>query len=232
MPVPYIWDDDLNMLKLVVELQVSHNGTFPLDALMDKVGLLDRGDSYAYLTPWKVTEGLRRLAEDDSILFLSNSLLDDDDDDDDDYLKELNREWGDTDSEKREREIEKEIDWYTKERTRQRERRRRRVEEAFFKGKTFEDAYWREGRFYKDGTLQVCELRSTPMGLRRAGAWPNPERFNENLIAILAVLAESIEKEHPKDASKLREVIRVVRSNAIELSAALVAKLLEHAAGL
>ena len=32
MPVPYIWDDDLSMLKLVVELYVSHNDNFPLDA--------------------------------------------------------------------------------------------------------------------------------------------------------------------------------------------------------
>jgi hypothetical protein len=233
MPVPYIWDEDLNMLKLVVELQVSHNGTFPLDMLMDKVGLLDRGDSYLHLTPWKVTESLRRLAEDGTIILLSNSLLDDDDDDgDDDYLKKLGREWEDTDNEKREREIEEEVARYEQERPRQIERRRRRVEEAFFKGKAFEDVYWREGRFYKDGALQVCELRSTPMGLRRAGAWPNPDRFNENLIAILIALAESIEKEHPKDASKLREVISVVRSNVLELSAALVAKLLEHAAGI
>ena len=62
---------DLNMLKFVVELQISNHGTFPLEQLMDKVGLLDRGDSYPGLTPWDVTE-----ACDDSLkINLSYSLM-------------------------------------------------------------------------------------------------------------------------------------------------------------
>jgi hypothetical protein len=64
------------------------------------------------------------------------------------------------------------------------------------------------------------------------GAWPNPEKLSEDLIVILGNLAESIEKQNPGDARKLREIGKVLKSNAIELSAALLAKLLEHAAGL
>jgi hypothetical protein len=80
--------------------------------------------------------------------------------------------------------------------------------------------------------VHVIEVRSTPEGLRRVGAWPNPEKINEDLIAILAELAKSIEGQRPNDAKKLREIGNILASNAIELSAALLAKLLEHVAGL
>jgi hypothetical protein len=230
MPVPDLWQTDLKMLQLVVELQARHNGTFPLDALMDMVGLLDRGDSYTGLAPWIVTESLRRLAEGGFVLLPGH--LTDIDEDDDDYLDELDREWFNTSSERRERELERESDRYEQELEDRREAKGKRIEEAFFKGREFEDAYWREGRFYVDGVLTTYPLRSTADGLRRVGAWPNPERFIEDLIAILGDLAKSIERQHPSDARKLREVGRIVRSNAIELSAALAAKLLEHAAGL
>jgi hypothetical protein len=232
MPVPDLWLTDLKMLQIVVELQASHNGDFPLDKLMDKVGLLDHGDSYTSLTPWIVTESLHRLAEGGFLLFLGDPAVTDGEDEDDDYREKLEHKWLKTDSHRREREIEKEIERYEQERDRQREERRQHILEAFFKGTNFEDACWRGGRFYIGGVMQVYPLRSTPSGLRRVGAWPNPEKFSEDLIAILGDLAKSIERRHPRDAKKLREVGKVVRSNAIELSAALMAKLLEHAAGL
>ena len=188
--IPDIWRDyDLMMLKFAVELQISNNGTFPLDQLLDKVGLLDRGDSYTGLTPWKLTESLRRLTEGGFILFLSDPLAREHEDEDDNYLEELKRRWLDADNEKREGEIDKEIRQRERELELQLEARRRRIEEAFFKGMEFEDAHWRGGRFYIDGAVHVCELRATPTGLRRGGAWPDPEKLSDDLIAVLGDLA-------------------------------------------
>jgi|HubBroStandDraft_6_1064221.scaffolds.fasta_scaffold06914_3 hypothetical protein len=210
MQVPDLWLTDLPMLQIVVKLQVSSHGTFSLDQLMDRVGLLDHGDSYTGLTPWGVTESLPRLAEGNLVEFGPGFEPDEDDGEDDDYFSGLERRFF----------------------SHQGRGQGLRIEEAFFKGRTFEDAYWRGGRFFVDGKVMTWRLRSTPDGLRRVGAWPNPEKLSEDLIVILGNLAESIEKQNPGDARKLREIGKVLKSNAIELSAALLAKLLEHAAGL
>src|SRR5262249_25090483 len=93
-------------------------------------------------------------------------------------------------------------------------------------------AYWREGRFFINGVQQLYSVRAMSDGLRRVGAWPSPERFTEELVTILGDIAKSIETKRPEDAKTLRQIGRVLKENAIELSAAVVAKIFEHAAGL
>jgi hypothetical protein len=224
MPIPDLWlTTDLKMLQLVVELQVNHNGTFSLEELIDKVGLLDRGDSYTGLTPWMVTESLRRLTDGGFVLFVKDS---------DDPETQVERvEIMDWMRFPREGEAKVQSWKRTKE---------RRINEALFKGVPSRDsedelsvaARWSGGRFFINGVQQLYSVRATPEGLRRVGAWPNPERFTEDLVAILGEIAESIEVKRPEDAKTLRQIGRVIRANAIELSAAVLAKLLEHAAGL
>jgi hypothetical protein len=226
---------DLPILKYVVELQISNNGTFLLDLLMDKVGLLDHGDYYPGLTPWMLAEILRRLAEGGFVKFDENyrpDIFDIMDDDELEELEELEDIWQKTDSDRVERETEKKLTQRRKTLVRQSKERQRRIEAAFFNGNASEGAYWSGGRFYIDGTVQVHELRATPDGLRRGGAWPDRDKVSEDLIAVLGDLAKSIERQNPGDAKKLREVANVLRGNAIELGAALLTKLVEHVAGI
>lgn len=224
MRIPDLWlTTDLKMLQIVVELQVNHNGTFSLEKLMDKVGLLDRGDSYTGLTPWMVTESLRRLADGGFVLFVKDS------DDPETQVEQIHiMDWM-----RFPREGEAKIQSWKR-------TKERHISETLYKGvpsRSSKDelsvaAHWSGGRFFINGVQQLYSVRATPEGLRRVGAWPNPERFTEDLVAILGEIAESIEAKRPEDAKTLRQIGRVIRANAIELSAAVLAKLLEHAAGL
>lgn len=225
MPIQDIWGTtDLKMLQVVVELQISNNGSFSLDKLMDKIGLLGRGDSYTGLTPWMVTESLRRLAEADFIVVVKDS--EDPESDNEYFLRQeaMGRPWMADDLQK----------W--------RRAKERYINEALYSGVSGErgeypaqfdvSAHWSGGRFFINGVEQLYSVRATPEGLRRVGAWPSPEKFTEELVAILGDIAESIEAKRPEDARTLRQIGRVIRANAIELSAAVLTKLLEHAAGL
>jgi hypothetical protein len=77
MKVPDLWGTtDLRMLQLVVELHVRNVGDFPLDQLMDRVGLLDRGDPPSSFGPWSVPAptfrfALRELIPYDHLCFIA-----------------------------------------------------------------------------------------------------------------------------------------------------------------
>jgi hypothetical protein len=226
MPIPDFWETDLRIFQIVVELQAGHGGTFPLDSLIDRVTSIhsaDQVDSGTALTPWAVAESLQRLAEAHFIVFAKES-VDPETVVEKLYLASLALH-------EKEANIQK---W--------RQGKERHIKEALYKGvssRVSEDsgalavsAYWQDGRFYINEEQQLYSVRATPDGLRRVGAWPNPERFTEELVGILGDIAESIEAKRPEDAKTLRQIGRVLKANAIELSAAVLAKLLEHAAGL
>jgi hypothetical protein len=229
MSIPNFWEADLRMLQCIVELQAIHGGIFSTDILIDHVTVLhpaDLGDTGTALSPWAAAESLRRLDEAGLVLFIKDS-------EDPVTPRESNwlQYWAARGSSVRaERIVQK---W---QRTKD-----HRIAEAFYKGvpsRGSEDtelavsAYWHDGRFYINEKLQLYSVRATTDGLRRVGAWPNPERFTEVIVATLGDIAESIEAKRPEDAKMLRQIGRIVRANAIELSTAVLTKLLEHAAGL
>lgn len=228
MPIPDFWETDLRMLQIVIELQASHGGAFPLDTLIDRVYSIhpaDHADIYTVLTPWAATESLRRLADGNFIIFTKES---DDPETIEEEVKFL--DWGRFP----ERAAESIPKW--------KRRKERLIREALYRGMSSQDAEdpdglavsacWRRGRFFVNDVQQLYSIAATPDGLRRVGAWPNPEVFTEELVAILGGIAESIEAKRPEDAKTLRQIGRVLKANAIELSAAVLAKLLERAAGL
>jgi hypothetical protein len=226
MPTPDFWGIDSRVLQTVVELQASHGGTFPLDSLIDRVASVPSVDLVeigTVLDPWTVTESLSRLSEAGFILLAKET------DDPETMIERLILDSWELHGTKHKGAIQ---EW--------KRRKQRFIEEAFYKGAPSHvdsgglavSAYWRARRFYINDVQQFYSVRATSDGLRRVGAWPNPERFTEELVAILGDIAESIEKQRPEDARTLRQIGRVLKANAIELSAAVLAKLLEHAAGL
>lgn len=216
------------MLQIAVELQASHGGAFPLDILIERVTSFHTAgqvDIDIVLTPWAAAESLRRLADGNFIIFTKES------DDPETVEEEFTfAEWGRF-PERAEEKIPK---W--------KRRKERHIREALYKGMSSQDAEdpdgltvsacWRGGQFFVNDVQQLYSVAATPDGLRRVGAWPNPEVFTEELVAILGGIAESIEAKRPEDAKTLRQIGRVLKANAIELSSAVLAKLLERAAGL
>jgi hypothetical protein len=83
-----------------------------------------------------------------------------------------------------------------------------------------------------DGTPWPSTVtRITPAGLRRAGAWPNPESLINTLAKGLEETAEQIGVEET-EACRLRAAAQAVRDVGLDFSAKVTAELIAKASGL